>query len=103
LEESVRSYKFETKLSFSINVSIGSAATPSQSSESKKSQPKTFLAYELHTMSTTIFKNYWPTLLLSSVLVAGLIICLKRIDFLAIEEVNALISIIFGSATSCLM
>lgn len=54
-------------------------------------------------MSKSIIKNYWPSFLLSLVLVVGLVVCLKKVDCLAAEEVNAMITVVFGSATSCLL
>lgn len=47
--------------------------------------------------------NYWPSLMLTLVLLAGIVACLKRLDCLVVEEARALISILFGFATSCLL
>ena len=47
--------------------------------------------------------NYWPSFLLSLVLLAGIVASLRRFDFLVIEEMRAIVSILFGFLTSCFL
>lgn len=47
--------------------------------------------------------NHWPSVLLTIVLFIGIVACFRRLDYLVIDEVKALISILFGFATTCLL
>jgi len=54
-------------------------------------------------MAKLTMLSYWPSAVLSSMLLIGFCTCFKRLDSMKMDEVKALISILFGFATSCLL